>query len=44
MMLEFEYKYRGIIVIPGDQFLFTGHFSKDSLIVSICGFYVMCYE
>lgn len=33
MMLEFEYKYRGIIVIPGDQFLFTGtgHFSKDSL-------------
>lgn len=30
-MLEFEYKYRGIIVIPGDQFLFTGHFSKDSL-------------
>lgn len=30
-MLEFEYKYRGIIVIPVDQFLFTGHFSKDSL-------------
>lgn len=44
MMLEFEYKYRGIIVIPGDQFLFTGHFSKDSLYQFVRGFYVMCYE
>lgn len=44
MMLEFEYKYRGIIVIPRDQLIFIYRAFFKRFIVSICGFYVMCYE